>query len=208
MLAWHASSSFSPSPVRFCNDRGEVMLEIPRLLRGEEGTEALWFLLAQASGEWKAEDLRETETLPLAATSGYDVLCVFRGPVTTNGNQFPRWRKRTSFGTATSTTTVHGSAHAHPHGTPRDARVINLSASDEGDQAKMKITRREATMRRRDAKERNQKNISTGYIGTALENIPMGMAQSLHGLKTHLGAVLVSTKGCSQGLPIRTLSVV
>lgn len=70
MLNWHASSG--PSPVRFCNDKGEMALEIPRLPReGEQRTEALWFLLAQASGEWTDEELREMEeTLPLPADVG------------------------------------------------------------------------------------------------------------------------------------------
>lgn len=70
MLNWHASSS--PGPVKFCNDKGEMTLEIPRLPReGEQRTEALWFLLAQASGEWTDEELREMEeTLPLPADVG------------------------------------------------------------------------------------------------------------------------------------------
>lgn len=69
MLNWHTCSS--PGPVRFCNESGEVILEIPRLPREEERTEALWFLLAQASGEWSDEELVEMEkTLPLPSEVG------------------------------------------------------------------------------------------------------------------------------------------
>lgn len=71
MLNWHASSS--TSRVRFCNDEGEVIFEIPRFVKQEEEerTEALWLLLAQASGEWSDQDLREMEeTLPLPSEVG------------------------------------------------------------------------------------------------------------------------------------------
>lgn len=69
-LNWH-----DPGPMRFVSDRGEVMLELPpcppEWEEGEKRTESLWFLLAQASGEWTDEELREMEeTLPLPADVG------------------------------------------------------------------------------------------------------------------------------------------
>lgn len=67
-LNWHP---FSTSPYRLRDHRGEVMLDLnpstPEWEEGEERIESLWFLLAQASGEWTELELRDKEnTLPLA----------------------------------------------------------------------------------------------------------------------------------------------
>lgn len=69
-LNWHV-----PDNIRFCNDQGEVMLELPRFPAGVTGvrerTESLWFVLAKASGEWTDEELREEEKkLPSARDVG------------------------------------------------------------------------------------------------------------------------------------------
>lgn len=63
-LNWHL-----PCPIRFVSDSGEVVRELPpyppEWKEGKKRTESLWFLLAQASGEWTDEELREKEeTLP------------------------------------------------------------------------------------------------------------------------------------------------
>lgn len=63
-LNWHL-----PCPIRFVSDSGEVVRELPpyppEWKEGKKRTESLWFLLAQASGEWTDEQLREKEeTLP------------------------------------------------------------------------------------------------------------------------------------------------
>lgn len=58
-LNWHGPSSL----LRFVSDDGKEMHEIPTwpIDGKKERIESLWFLLAQASGQWTDEELREKE---------------------------------------------------------------------------------------------------------------------------------------------------